>query len=115
MEIKHDKTADAIYIKLSNKLYAYGDDLDDLRRIDYDADGNPRGVELLCVSGGVNLRGLPHVDGVAKVLASHKINSYEIGEYPVDDGVVIIVDLAFSETVGATKPSLDLKKEEVTV
>ena len=53
MYIKYDKQADAVYILLSNKPYAYGKDLDNERRIDYDADGNPRGVELLCVSGGV--------------------------------------------------------------
>ena len=30
MKLKHDKIADAIYIKLSNMPYAYGRDLDDL-------------------------------------------------------------------------------------
>jgi len=48
VKLKYDRTADAIYIKLSNLPYAYGKDLDDLRRIDYDVDDNPRGVEY-CV------------------------------------------------------------------
>ena len=38
MRLEYDKEADAIYIKLSDMPYAYGKDLDDLRRIDYDAD-----------------------------------------------------------------------------
>lgn len=59
MKLKYDKTADAIYIKLSDEQYAYGKDLDDLRRVDYDAEGNPRGVELLCVSKGVITEDLP--------------------------------------------------------
>ena len=59
MRMKYDKTADAIYIKLSDEPYACGKDLDDLRRIDYDTDGNPRGVELLCVSKGVITDDLP--------------------------------------------------------
>ena len=59
MEIKYDRVADAIYIKLTDMPYASGRDLDDLRRIDYDSNGNPRGIELLCVSGGVNTDDLP--------------------------------------------------------
>ena len=35
MEFKYDAQADAIYIYLSDKPYAYGKDLDDERRIDY--------------------------------------------------------------------------------
>jgi uncharacterized protein YuzE len=76
MELKYDKVADAIYIKLSNMPYAYGKDLDDLRRIDYDADGNPRGVELLCVSEGVITNDLPHRGEVERLLEKHHIKLF---------------------------------------
>ena len=36
-----------------NKPYCYGKDLNTERRIDYDAEDDPRGVEVLCVSEGV--------------------------------------------------------------
>lgn len=71
MEFKHDAQADAIYIYLSNKPYAYGKDLDDERRIDYASDNTPIGVELLCVSKGVNLDGLPCKDEIADILKAN--------------------------------------------
>ena len=71
MKSKYDAEADAIYIYLSEKPYAYGTDLDDERRIDYASDNTPIGVELLCVSKGVNLDGLPHVDEIAKLLEAN--------------------------------------------
>ncbi len=76
MYIKYDKQADAVYILLSNKPYAYGKDLDNERRIDYDADGNPRGVELLCVSTGVITDDLPNRVEIERALESRGIRSY---------------------------------------
>ncbi len=76
MKLKYDRTADAIYIKLSNAPYAYGKDLDDLRRIDYDAGGNPRGIELLCVSTGVITDGLPNRSEVERILGDTGIKVY---------------------------------------
>ena len=76
MEIKYDRIADAIYIKLSNMPYAYGRDLDDLRRIDYDTDGEIRGVELLCVSDGVITDDLPHRSEIERLLGEHGIKIY---------------------------------------
>ena len=73
MELKYDRIADAIYIKLSNMPYAYGKDLDDLRRIDFDADGNPRGIELLCVSGGVDVIDLPNSEIITRILEDRHI------------------------------------------
>ncbi len=71
MEFKRDTEADAVYISLSSKPYAYGKDLDDERRIDYAADDTPIGVELLCVSRGVKLDGLPRKDEIAEVLKAN--------------------------------------------
>jgi len=76
MEIKHDKQADAIYILLSNKPYAYGKDLDNERRIDYDAKDNPRGVELLCVSTGVITDDLPNRAEIERALDDRGIKIY---------------------------------------
>lgn len=76
MELRYDPEVDAMYIRLSDKEYAYGEDLDRERRIDYAADGIPIGVELLCVSTGVDIRDLPHRDEIAHLLAKHNIRIY---------------------------------------
>lgn len=78
MELKHDKQADAIYIYLSDKPYSYGKDLDDERRVDYASDNTPIGVELLNVSKGVNLDGLPRRAEIAKVLKT-KVTRSAVG------------------------------------
>lgn len=75
---KRDAEANAIYIYFSKKPYAYGIDLDNERRIDYAADNTPIGVELLNVSHGVNLDGLPNPDEIARILNAEGIRSYVI-------------------------------------
>jgi uncharacterized protein YuzE len=60
MKFEYDKEADAIYVYLSNKPYSYGKELDNERIIDYSEDGEPIGVELLCVSHGVIVDDLPN-------------------------------------------------------
>ena len=59
LKIEFDRQADAIYARLSDRPYAFGEDLDHARRIDYADDGTPIGVELLYVSHGVDLTSLP--------------------------------------------------------
>ncbi|MCJ7514927.1 MAG: DUF2283 domain-containing protein [Dehalococcoidia bacterium] len=76
MKIKYDRKADAIYIHLSDAPYAYGKDLDKERRIDYDANGQPRGVELLCVSDGVITDDLPHRAEIERLLGERGIKAY---------------------------------------
>jgi len=76
MKIRYDKQADAVYILLSEKPYAYGRDLDEERRIDYDANGNPRGVELLCVSTGVITDDLPNRAEIEQALEDRGIKVY---------------------------------------
>jgi len=76
MKIRYDKQADAIYVILSEKPYAYGKDLDEERRIDYDANGNPRGVELLCVSTGVITDELPNRAEIEQALEDRGIRVY---------------------------------------
>jgi len=60
MKFSYDSKADAIYITVSNNRYNHGKDIDEERRIDYDATGNVIGIELLCVSTGVITDDLPY-------------------------------------------------------
>ena len=76
MKITHDREADAIYILLSNEPYAYGSDLDEERRIDYDANNNPMGIELLCVSEGIITNDLPNRAEVEQALDDRGIRTY---------------------------------------
>jgi uncharacterized protein YuzE len=77
VKLEWDRKADALYIYLSDKAYASGKDLDDLRRIDYDSDGNPRGIELLRVSKGVDLSDLPFRNKIERLLKDNdKIKIY---------------------------------------
>jgi len=126
MKFKYDAEADAIYIYLSEKPYAYGTDLDDERRIDYASDNTPIGVELLCVSDGVNLDGLPYVyvDEIAEVLEAEGINIYVMGRQPsiTWQGYSNMFNWQdhlnmFNVTEGTEKHTSRLKKEkeEVTV
>jgi uncharacterized protein YuzE len=72
----YDREADAIYIYLSGAPYAYGKDLDNERRIDFDANGDPRGIELLCVSAGVITDDLPFRSEVERILGDNQIRIY---------------------------------------
>jgi len=70
---EHDPEADAVYIHLSDRPYAFGVDLDPDRRVDYDAESQPIGVELLNVSAGVNVRDLPQAAVIEQLLRQHNI------------------------------------------
>lgn len=76
MKVKYDKRADAIYIYLSKELYAYGKNLDHERRIDFDANDEPVGIELLCVSDGVITDDLPYRAEVERILGDRGIRVY---------------------------------------
>ena len=76
IKVKHDKKADAIYVTLSDEPYSYGEDLDNERRVDYGANGNPRGIELLCVNTGVITDKLPKRAEIERLLADRGIKIY---------------------------------------
>ncbi len=76
MKMKYYREADAIYIRFSDKPYAYGKDLDNERRVDYDTEGNVRGIELLCVSTGVITDDLPNRAEVERFLGDKGIKIY---------------------------------------
>lgn len=71
LRMTYDRDADAAYIWLRDEAYAYGEDLDPARRIDYASDGRPLGVELLNVSDGVNLDDLPEQAAIRRTLEAH--------------------------------------------
>ena len=73
LRYEHDPEADAIYVCLSDKAYAYGEDLSPERRVDFAADRTPIGVELTCLSHGVSLAGLPASAEIADLLAKLNI------------------------------------------
>jgi len=130
MKIKHDAEADAVYVYLSDKPYAFGTELDDERRIDHTADNTPIGIELLDVSCGVNLTNLPCSQELINALASKGIKCYygltlkhggtwtdytggstlmmnkDTNNEPIEayDAVVYLSE----------KPNLEIPKEEVT-
>ena len=76
IRVKHDKKADAIYIYVNGAQYSHGKELDEERRIDYDINNQPIGIELLCVSEGVILDDLPYPDEVEKILIDKNIKMY---------------------------------------
>ncbi len=76
MKIKYDQEADAVYIYLKDAPYAYGTDLDTERRIDYATDDTPIGVELLCVSKGVNPDDLPEQREIIELLEKSHIKVF---------------------------------------
>lgn len=78
MKYKYDRYADAIYVYLSSGKYSHGEDIDEDRRIDYSSNNRPIGVELLSVSNGINLNGLPKVDEIKEILTSEGIDTYKM-------------------------------------
>ncbi len=114
MEFKHDVQADAVYIYFSDKPYAYGRDLDDERRIDFAYDNTPIGVELLCVSDGVNLGSLPRIDEIAEILEINGIKAYTTQGYSVTEQVFNVI-FALPRKEEAEKLTVRFReKEEVT-
>ncbi len=59
VRITHDPEAGAVYIVLRDVPVAHTKERDSDRIVDYGADGQPRGIELLNVSMGVDPDGMP--------------------------------------------------------
>ena len=61
----YDSEADVLYVQLRDgETSATQKFLDDLRIIDYSADGAIVGVEFICASGGVDLSDVPFAQSV---------------------------------------------------
>jgi uncharacterized protein YuzE len=74
LEIKEDKRADAVYVKLQDKPVAYTQRLDDNRIVDYAQDNTVVGVDLLSISEGVDYTGLPNAEEIRKALEGRPEN-----------------------------------------
>jgi uncharacterized protein YuzE len=69
MSLDYDEATDSLYISLREGIpRAFGRSLDDSRYVDFGPDGEPIGVELLSVSKGVKLEGLPEEDAIRELL-----------------------------------------------
>lgn len=88
MRHSFDREADALYIYLNKRKYAYSKALDDERNVDYADDGTPIGIELLFVSGGVLVSGLPEERKVVELLSNLGIESYTTIEMPQYDPII---------------------------
>jgi hypothetical protein len=69
LNIETNTQADAIYVQISDEAIGYSKELDVNRVVDYTLNpGKPVGIDLLCVSEGVKLAGLPEVKGLESAL-----------------------------------------------
>jgi uncharacterized protein YuzE len=66
--ITYSETADALYVQLSEAEVTRVTPVDDLRIVDYAADGSVVGVEFLAASEGLNLKGLPEGSRLAELI-----------------------------------------------
>jgi uncharacterized protein YuzE len=76
MKCEYDYNTDCVYILINDLPHAYSKEIDDARFIDYAKDGTVIGIELLYVSGGVDISDLPHGDEIGKLLEKHNIEVY---------------------------------------
>lgn len=77
MEYQYDPNTDCAYILINNNFpHAYSKEIDETRIIDYAKDGTVIGVELLYVSSGVDVAGLPYQSQISELLDKHNIKVY---------------------------------------
>jgi uncharacterized protein YuzE len=66
--VTYDPDSDALYVQLLDESVERTHALDDLRLIDYSADGGVVGVEFLEASFGVDLRDLPFAQTIDQLI-----------------------------------------------
>ena len=66
--VSFDADADVLYVELQRGSATRTVSVDDLRLIDYSADGAVIGVEFIGASGGVDLRDLPFRQTIEKAI-----------------------------------------------
>ena len=71
--VQHDLDADAAYVTLAVGDHASTRRLDESRLVDLASDGTPLGVDLMHVSSGVDLTGLPFAKQIAAALRQRGI------------------------------------------
>lgn len=73
MSFSYDPEADAVAFWFNDRKADYAEELDHRRNLIYAEDDSVIGLELLSVSKGVDLGGLPHAEELAEHLKRHKI------------------------------------------
>lgn len=76
IQIRFDPEADAITVSfrpIEPGEVASTRQIDERRLVDYDSAGEPIGVELLYVSEGINLDGLPRAEEIRKALTAFPV------------------------------------------
>ena len=76
MEYEYDPDADCAYILINDLPHAYSKEIDDARFIDYAEDSTVIGIELLYVSGGVDVSDLPYAPQIAELIEKHNIKVF---------------------------------------
>ena len=77
LHVESDPITDAVYIQFTDEPIGYTKELDDNRLIDYSMNpGKPVGIDLLVVSEGVKLDGLPEAKTVEKILEALGVKVY---------------------------------------
>ena len=61
MEIRYDKDADALYIKLRDGSFSKNKRMDDLTIFDLDSKGNILGIEILDASKRISLKSIREI------------------------------------------------------
>lgn len=73
MSFEYDAETDALYVYLRREgAVAKTYPLDDSRLVDVDEKGQPVGVELLGVSRGIRLDGLPEPEALGRLLSERR-------------------------------------------
>ena len=70
----YDSENDVLYVQFSDSEVERTVALDDLRLVDYDARGEPLGIEFIAASEGLDLSELPFADRIAPILAQHGLD-----------------------------------------
>jgi uncharacterized protein YuzE len=75
-QIEIDHEADAAYVTIEERPIARTTELDIHRMLDLDDTGQVVGIELLRISSGVSLSGLPYGSEIARLLSDANIKAY---------------------------------------
>jgi Protein of unknown function (DUF2283). len=76
MYLTYDEQADAVYVQFRRSAVTRTEELSDSVTVDYDAAGQPLGVEFLNVSLGIDLDQVPHRAQVAKLLEERRFKVF---------------------------------------
>lgn len=66
--VDFDQESDVLYVRLADAAVARSVSLDDLRLVDYSADGRVVGVEFIDVSEGVDLHDVPFARKIERII-----------------------------------------------